>query len=914
MSEKKYYVVGATTPEAWEHVHTILTQDGTLDDNIPSRPVECTDLKDHSPTRAVYLLDDTEAEQLSQCSDIKFIQIDTSQYTELYPPIPEQLYNIDRYSVPIKNYRNLGVGLPSKPDQTDTNRTGYQILRGTEWANPWRGSPTTTIINSKVQNHTATGKDVDLIVSDDGCWFGHVEFANNVGGPDDYIGGNPLPGNGTCDLLDVVLDSPYYLDPDWFNASPTTRLMTRWDGTIVPVESVAKEWWANSSKRSPQFFSLGGVAISPDYTRANCNGSNTVRSLTGTHGTCCAGQAYGRTHGWAYNANKWFINSIGNYGVWPVDNSFDIIKIFHQAKPFNMVHGNKNPTITSNSWGFRENQGSTGWYYFRQGTLGFGKGIEYSTKPEFMAYLGISGDGGRFKNEMVDNNLTTAGDELIAAGVIFVVAAGNSNQKQVSSSHPDFNNYWSASMNTDLVNAKHTSLDGVSIVYNTINRRGFPQHIGKYKSGSDVIYPAINIGALDDQLHTDGKERKVNYSDMGNEIDVYTPGDNTLTSSWYDRGYARVDHLATGLNSYDSAFSGTSSACPTAAGMIATALEYNRLWNWQDIRAWLQSLDDQLDSDFYQGPEPNTPNAPQWSDLNSLMGSARKVLYNNITTSEDTGILRARTITPYKSFTISVENITPFTPVLPVGGTAPYTFSINPTLPGLLVFNTSTGEITGKATVALGASLITVTITDSSTPVVSSSSASFVLELFPEKDSPGKNIMKMMWDPFTGGDSWDNGAKHRVSSPLLGRGIPDVSAMAIGYNYYIDYYGETYYLEGVQGTSAVAPLLAGLIARLNSSKGTREGYVNPTWYAVARKNPNIFNDITVGNNRGPFGFGYHATEGWDACTGLGTPIGENLNGFPSLYLKNVGYPNMLEGTRPSTGLTYPRPTNRFNVA
>ncbi len=74
MIEQKYYTVGATTPEAWEYVHSVLTQDGSIDDNIPTRPIECTDTKEHSPTRAVYLMTDEEAAQLSNHPDIKFIQ------------------------------------------------------------------------------------------------------------------------------------------------------------------------------------------------------------------------------------------------------------------------------------------------------------------------------------------------------------------------------------------------------------------------------------------------------------------------------------------------------------------------------------------------------------------------------------------------------------------------------------------------------------------------------------------------------------------------------------------------------------------------------------------------------------------------------------------------------------------------
>ena len=53
MSNQKYYVIGVKSPEDWDYVHSVLTQDGSLDDNIPTRPIQCTDLKEHSPTRAV---------------------------------------------------------------------------------------------------------------------------------------------------------------------------------------------------------------------------------------------------------------------------------------------------------------------------------------------------------------------------------------------------------------------------------------------------------------------------------------------------------------------------------------------------------------------------------------------------------------------------------------------------------------------------------------------------------------------------------------------------------------------------------------------------------------------------------------------------------------------------------------------
>jgi len=635
MSEQKYYTVGVTTPEVWNHVHSILTQDGSLDDNIPSRSIECTDLKDHSPTRAVYLMTDEEAAQISLHPDIKFIDLDKSQYPDLYPPNPDELHcTPNRYTQAVKNYRNLS-SVPGTATSAELNRAGFQLYRLAQYSNPWQGQSASTVLNNAIPN-TNTGKDIDIIVGDDGCWFGHVEFDNSTGnGPVDYIGGNPLPGNGTCDLLDVVLEGPYYIDPAWFNANPGARLTTRWDGTIVPVESVARSWWTDSSQRSAQFASAGTVAVPAYYTRANCNGTGTSNSAEGDHGTPCCGQTYGRTYGWAYNANKWFIDAYGSYGFgFNVDLYFDIMKIFHVNKPVNSLYGTRDPTISSNSWGWRASQGTTGYYYFRQGTSGTG-GVAYSTKPAFMAYLG-SLDFGRFKGEMVTNSLTEAGDELIASGVIFVAAAGNSNQQQAGSSNANFNNYWASAASTPLTSATHSEFG--STCYNTTSRRGFPQQIGKYTSGSNVVYPVINIGALDDDFTGGGLERKVNYSDMGDQIDCYTPGDNTLSSARTPYTlYNRYDQRVGGLTSYDTSFNGTSSACPTATGLIATALETNRSWTWQNIRTWLQSLTEQSASTFYQGPDPATATTADWADLNSLMGGTRKVAYNNIASFSITG-------------------------------------------------------------------------------------------------------------------------------------------------------------------------------------------------------------------------------------------------------------------------------------
>jgi kumamolisin len=79
--------------------------------------------------------------------------------------------------------------------------------------------------------------------------------------------------------------------------------------------------------------------------------------------------------------------------------------------------------------------------------------------------------------------------------------------------------------------------------------------------------------------------------------------------------------------------------------------------------------------------------------------------------------------------------------------------------------------------------------------------------------------------------------------------------------------------EGASGgTSAVAPLMAALVAQLNQAKGKPVGFLNPFLYANVAKG--VVHDVTSGTNAIVNTInGYVAGPGWDACTGLGTPDG-----------------------------------------
>jgi kumamolisin len=108
-----------------------------------------------------------------------------------------------------------------------------------------------------------------------------------------------------------------------------------------------------------------------------------------------------------------------------------------------------------------------------------------------------------------------------------------------------------------------------------------------------------------------------------------------------------------------------------------------------------------------------------------------------------------------------------------------------------------------------------------------------------------------------------------TSHPLTGRGVPDVAANAdpvTGYEVLVDGHRFT-----IGGTSAVAPLLAGLVALLNQQIGKPIGFWNSILYSEV--NAKAMRDITGGSNGS-----YGAARGWDACTGIGVPVGSAMLG------------------------------------
>jgi subtilase family serine protease len=110
------------------------------------------------------------------------------------------------------------------------------------------------------------------------------------------------------------------------------------------------------------------------------------------------------------------------------------------------------------------------------------------------------------------------------------------------------------------------------------------------------------------------------------------------------------------------------------------------------------------------------------------------------------------------------------------------------------------------------------------------------------------------------------------------RGVPDVAADADPRT------GLAVYLAGqwsqAGGTSASAPLWAGLMAIADQMAGRPLGFINPVLYKLALSSAYTrdFYDITTGDNTNHIAHvtGYSAAPGWDPVTGLGTPNAAKL--------------------------------------
>lgn len=163
--------------------------------------------------------------------------------------------------------------------------------------------------------------------------------------------------------------------------------------------------------------------------------------------------------------------------------------------------------------------------------------------------------------------------------------------------------------------------------------------------------------------------------------------------------------------------------------------------------------------------------------------------------------------------------------------------------------------------------------------------------------APGTYQGEITWNEFdaisTGGGfsvlydepSYQQGTIHGGKQ----RGVPDVSYNAAVYHGVLVRYAGHWYLFG--GTSAGSPQWSGIMAIANQAAGQSLGFINTALYHIGQAPPHYaasLNDVTSGNNsvveldanNNPVAVqGFNAGPGWDAATGLGSPIADGAAGY-----------------------------------
>ena len=339
-----------------------------------------------------------------------------------------------------------------------------------------------------------------------------------------------------------------------------------------------------------------------------------------SHGSHVAGTAAGNSQGWARDAKIYNLNP---YGYNNVDSSelFDYVRLFNYNKSINPDTGIKNPTVVNCSFGiqlpihaeyveevfFRGTTYQGPWDSNGNGTVNWQDvGFPYnvpqtiSGMPILWQPLYISW----IEADLIDS---------INEGIFIICAAGNTATKIVEEGSADFDNY----------------------VYfkNVFGNNAFATTYMHRRAG--LAAPGvINVGALG----ATSAEYVAPFSNRGNGIDIYAPGEN-IVSAWPISGQGVADPRNNTLTPKRTdrlkVDSGTSMASPQVAGVVACLAELKPNITIEEVRDFIYTNS--------KKSQIADPSPDQFDNPNSLLGSNNYLLYlpyyNNFSVTANVGIL-----------------------------------------------------------------------------------------------------------------------------------------------------------------------------------------------------------------------------------------------------------------------------------
>ena len=321
--------------------------------------------------------------------------------------------------------------------------------------------------------------------------------------------------------------------------------------------------------------------------------ANHYRDYDG-HGTHCAGIAAGKNYGWAKNAHIYSVKVAGLEGTGDsgtgisVTDCFDVIKEWHNNKLVDDKTGKKRPTVVNMSWGYGRFFGSTitGGNYRGTPWTGTTRQTQYgmvgSYISSFLDYRHV------VRVASVDVDV----EEMIDAGIIVCIAAGNSYQKIDVPGGLDYDNYYTSS--------------GADIYY--------------HRGGSPYSERAMVVGNIDDNII--GGEIRAASSEHGPGVNILAPGTGIMSTCSTTNAFGSIVQNYPLNTSYKCmSISGTSMASPQVAGLAALYLGAYPERTPAQVQDWLinNSVADQLNDTGFDDDYTNNT---------SLLGGPNRYMYN----------------------------------------------------------------------------------------------------------------------------------------------------------------------------------------------------------------------------------------------------------------------------------------------
>jgi len=338
----------------------------------------------------------------------------------------------------------------------------------------------------------------------------------------------------------------------------------------------------NSRVQQINWFSTSGVAGTQNV--------NHYRDYDG-HGTHVASTAAGLTYGWAKKALIFAqkldgLEGSGDEGTGiSISSAFDCIKGWHNNKVVEPKTGVKRPTVVNMSWGYSTSIGTVTSVTYRGSTI---SSPSDSTLANSYGLIGATSFSRRapVRISSVDTDI----QEMIDAGIIVCIAAGNGSHKIDVVGGTDYNNSFA---------------NGSTNYY--------------HRGSSPYDDDAIMVGNADSTVYDASKDQKATASETGPGVAIYAPGTNIMgacsaTNAFTDEPY----YLNASFRQMN--ISGTSMASPQVAGVCALMLQANPKMTPAQVRAPLLA---NAGTAIYDTGTNN-----DWTNNRSLKGGTAKFLYN----------------------------------------------------------------------------------------------------------------------------------------------------------------------------------------------------------------------------------------------------------------------------------------------